>query len=98
MQDEIKAVQKLVDITIDFFVNYSFQVIGAILVLAIGVLVARSVASFLLKLFERKNIDVTLSKFIAATSKGIIICFAIIIGSTVICVMPKPFNRNQCGE
>lgn len=91
MQDEIKAAQKLVDIMIDFFVNYSFQVIGAILVLVIGVLVARSVASFLLKLFERKNIDVTLSKFIAAMSKGIIICFAIIIALGKFGITIAPF-------
>ena len=26
MQDEIKAAQKLIDIIIDFFANYSFQV------------------------------------------------------------------------
>jgi small conductance mechanosensitive channel len=91
MQDEIKAVQKLVDIIIDFFVNYSFQVVGAILVLVIGVLVARWVASFLLKLFERKNLDVTLSKFIAATSKGIIIGFAGIIALGKFGITIAPF-------
>ena len=91
MPDEIKAAQKLVNIIIDFCVNYSFQVIGAILVLAIGVLVARSVASFLLKFFERKNIDVTLSKFIAAMSKGTIICFAILIALGKFGITIAPF-------
>jgi len=91
MQEEIKTVQKLVNMIIDFFVNYSFQVIGAILVLIIGLLVARSVASFLLKLFERKDLDVTLSKFTAAAVKGIIIGFAIIIALGKFGITIAPF-------
>ncbi len=91
MQDEIKTAQKLVNIIIDFFVNYSFQVIGAILILVIGILVARSVASFFLKLFERKNLDVTLSKFTAAAVKGIIIGFAIIIALGKFGITIAPF-------
>lgn len=79
MQDEIRTIQKLINLVIDFFVNYSFQVVGAILVLVIGVVVARAVSSSLLKLFEKKEFDVTLSKFIAATVKGIILGFAFIV-------------------
>ena len=79
MQEEIQTVQKLINIIIDFIVNYSFQVVGAILVLVIGVLVARAVSSFFLKLFEKKEVDVTLSKFIAAMVKGIILGFAFIV-------------------
>ena len=79
MQEEIQTVQKLINIIIDFIVNYSFQVVGAILVLVIGVLVARAVSSFFLKLFEKKEVDVTLSKFIAAMIKGIILGFAFIV-------------------
>ena len=91
MQDEIKTAQKLVNIIIDFFVNYSFQVIGAILILVIGFVVARSVACFLLKLFERKNVDVTLSKFTIAAVKGIIIGFAIIIALGKFGITIAPF-------
>jgi small conductance mechanosensitive channel len=79
MQEEIQTVQKLINIIMDFIVNYSFQVVGAILVLVIGVLVARAVSSFFLKLFEKKEVDVTLSKFIAAMVKGIILGFAFIV-------------------
>jgi small conductance mechanosensitive channel len=91
MQDEIKTAQKLIEVIIDFFVNYSFQVIGAIFILVIGLLVARSAASFLLRFFERKKIDVTLSKFIAATAKIIIIGFAIIIAMGKFGITIAPF-------
>jgi small conductance mechanosensitive channel len=79
MQDEITAIQEVINTIINFFVNYSFQVVGAILVLIVGLIVARSLASFLMKLFERKNFDSTLSKFAVAAVKGIIIGFAIIV-------------------
>jgi small conductance mechanosensitive channel len=81
----------MVNIIIDFFVNYSFQVVGAILILIIGVLVARAVASFLMKFFERKKIDVTLSKFTTATAKAIILGFAIIIALGKFGITIAPF-------
>jgi len=91
MQDEIKAAQKMVNIIIDFFVNYSFQVVGAILILVVGFLVARAVASFLMKLFERKEIDITLSKFAAAAAKATILGFAIIIALGKFGITIAPF-------
>ena len=91
MQDEIKAAQKLIDIVIDFFANYSFQVIGAILILVIGLVVARTVASFLMKFFEQKEFDVTLSKFIAATAKITILAFAILIALGKFGITIAPF-------
>lgn len=91
MQDEIKTLQKLIDIVIDFFVNYSFQVVGAILVLIIGILVARALSNFLLKLFEKKEFDITLSKFIAATVKGIVLGFAFIVAIGKFGITIAPF-------
>lgn len=79
MQDEIRATQQLINTIVDFFVSYSFQVVGAILLLVVGVVVARLVSSFLMKLFERKNFDVTLSRLIASTAKVTILAFVIII-------------------
>ena len=91
MQEEIQTVQKLINIVIDFIVNYSFQVVGAILVLIIGVLVARAVSSFFLKLFEKKGIDITLSKFIVSLVKGIILGFAFIVAIGKFGITIAPF-------
>lgn len=97
MQDELKAAQKVVNIIIDFFVNYSFQVVGAIVILVVAVLVARTVASFLAKLFERKKLDVTLSKFIIATAKATILGFAIIIALGKFGITIAPFVAALAG-
>ncbi|MFZ0483440.1 MAG: mechanosensitive ion channel domain-containing protein [Desulfobacterales bacterium] len=91
MPEEIKTVQKLINIVIDFFVNYSFQVVGAILVLVIGVLVARAVSSSLLKFFGKKEFDVTLSKFIATAVKGTILGFAFIVAIGKFGITIAPF-------
>ena len=91
MPEEIKTIQKLINIVIDFFVNYSFQVVGAILVLVIGVLVARAVSSSLLKFFGKKEFDVTLSKFITTAVKGTILGFAFIVAIGKFGITIAPF-------
>ncbi len=91
MQEEINAAQKLIDTIVNFFVNYSFQVVGAIIILVIGILVARAVSSFLLRFFERKDFDVTLSRFITAAAKGTILGFAILVALGKFGITIAPF-------
>ena len=40
MKEELATLTQLYALIIDFFVNYSFQVIGAIIILIIGLIVA----------------------------------------------------------
>lgn len=91
MEEEIQSVQRVIDMIIDFFVRYSFQVIGAIIVLLVGWIVARSIASFLLKFLQKKNFDVTLSKFVASTVKFIIFGFAILVALGKFGITVAPF-------
>ncbi len=91
MENEIEAVQTMANTIIDFFVNYSFQVVGAVLVLVAGVVVARLVASFVLKFFARKNFDPTLSKFIVGGIKTTILAFAIIVALGKFGITIAPF-------
>ena len=91
MEEEIQAVQRIIDLIIDFFVRYSFQVAGAIIVLVVGWIVARTIASFVLRFLEKKKLDITLSKFIASTVKMIIIVFAIIVALGKFGITVAPF-------
>lgn len=91
MPNEIETLQKMTNIIIDFFVNYSFQVVGAILILIAGVIVARSVSSFLMRLFERKNLDITLSRFMGNMAKLLILGFAMIIALGKFGITIAPF-------
>ena len=79
MEEQVQAVGKVFDTIMGFFVNYSFQVAGAILVLIIGLIVARYTASLVLRILEKKQLDVTLSKFIANMIKIAILAFVFIV-------------------
>lgn len=79
MQKELENMQKFYDLIIEFFVNYSFQLIGAIIILIIGFYVAKKVSIFIEKLCLNKNFDVTLTSFLAITVR-----IAIIAGFTII--------------
>ena len=91
MEEEIKAMETVVNRVIDFFVNYSFQIVGAVVVLIVGVMVARTVSSFLFKLLEKKQFDITLSKFTAGGVKGTILGFAILIALGKFGITIAPF-------
>jgi small conductance mechanosensitive channel len=72
-------------------VKYSFQVAGAIIVLLAGWIVARTIASIVLRFLEKKKLDITFSKFIASTVKMIIIVFAIIVALGKFGISVAPF-------
>jgi len=61
--DQIDTARNLINLIIEFCVNYSFQVIGGLIVLFVGWLVAKYVAGLLEKLMKKKNVDVTVTKF-----------------------------------
>ena len=79
MDKEVETLQNVINIASEFIIEYGFQILGAIIILIIGLQVAKWVAKLVLKLCERGNIDVTLSKFIANFAKVIVLVFVIII-------------------
>ena len=79
IQNEIETITRLTNMVIDFFVNYSFQVIGAIIIFLIGLFVARGIGKFALRLCEKNSVDITLSLFIASTVKLLIIAMVLVI-------------------
>lgn len=79
MEQELQSIQKFYNIIIEFFVNYSFQIVGAIIILFIGFYVAKKVSALVEKFCLSKELDVTLTQFIAATVK-----IAVIVGAAVI--------------
>lgn len=79
IQKELETITRLTNIVIDFFVNYSFHVIGAIIIFLIGLLVARWVSQLALKICQKHNVDVTLGLFIASTVKLLIIAMVLVI-------------------
>ncbi|MDT8429365.1 MAG: mechanosensitive ion channel family protein [Pseudomonadales bacterium] len=91
MDQELEQVTAIYNMVVTFFVNYSFQAIGAIIVLVIGIVVARKVSNMVLALCQRKNLDITLSGFIANTIRLLIIIMVAIIALGKLGISITPF-------
>jgi len=79
IEQELETLNRFSTLIIDFFVNYSFQVIGAIIILIIGLIVARWIGNLTLRICQRHNVDVTLSGFIGSTVRLLIITMVMVI-------------------
>lgn len=75
----LDLVTEAYETAVSFLVGYSFQILGAIIVLIAGFLVGGWVARALLRVQERRNVDVTLRQFIASASRIIVIVLFLIV-------------------
>ncbi|MET1256408.1 mechanosensitive ion channel family protein [Aliikangiella maris] len=91
IDQELAQLQAVYDTVINFFVNYSFQLLGALIVLLIGLLIANRVAKVVLRICENKNIDVTLSRFISNLAKILVVIMVVIICLNKIGISVAPF-------
>ena len=81
MRDDLDKVSEIYDIVVTFFVTYSFQLLGALIILIIGLLISNRLARLVLAVCERHQMDITLSRFLASCTRIVII---IMVG--VICL------------
>ena len=79
MNEDFERLQAIYDTVIEFAIRYGFQVIGAIIILVIGILIARLVANIVMKLCNKGDVDVTLTKFFVGVAKLLVLAFALII-------------------
>ena len=91
MEKEIATVQTVVNRVIEFFVDYSFQVIGALIVLVVGTLLGKWVANGIEKVCEKRGLDVTLAHFLASIGKAVVVAFAVIIALSKFGITIAPF-------
>lgn len=77
--EEINRLTNIVTIIIDFCIRYSFQIIGALIILGIGFYIAGWVSKLVLKLCKKNSIDITLSSFLAQIARLVIISFVLIM-------------------
>ena len=81
IQAELQSIQKVYNLLIEFIMNYSFQIIGAIIIVLLGFFVAKKVSTAVGNLCDKNELDVTLTKFIVN-----IVRFGIIIGAVIIAI------------
>lgn len=88
---EIDQVSKYYDLILDFFANYSFQLVGALIIFIIGYVVAGKVANLVFKVCERNKLDITLSQFLSNTTKMLIVVMVVVISLGKLGVSVTPF-------
>lgn len=91
LKDEIDQVTKYYDLIIDFFANYSFQLVGAFLIFLFGYFVAGKVAKLVLSVCEKQALDITLSRFLANTSKMVVVVLITIVALGKLGISVTPF-------
>ena len=91
MKENISTIQNLINTAVEFFVNYSFQVLGAIIVLIAGIIVSNWTAKTLFAFLQKKNLDITLSRFLSSVIKIIVLGFTVIIALGNFGITVAPF-------
>ncbi len=91
IQQEFEQAASIYNLIIEFFVNYSFQIVGAIFILLAGLLVARKVGNIVLGLCEKKNFDITLSRFLASFCRITVVVMVAIIALGKVGISITPF-------
>jgi len=90
MVDEIKAAERYIDMIIEFGAKYGFQVLAAVITLIVGLIVARWLSGLVIRVCDKRNLDVTLSRFLGNVVKLIIIGFVLMmaLGKLGIAITP----------
>jgi len=83
MNDQIEQAREIYDTIVELAIRYGFQVLGAIIVLVIGIIVAGMCARVVRRVCSKASLDITLTKFFAGVAK------VLIIGLTLVIAMAK---------
>ena len=91
LKDEINQVTNIYNIIVEFFTNYSFQLIGALIIFIIGYLLAGKISAWVLKLCLKQKIDLTLSQFLSNTTKMLVVIMITIVSLSKLGISVTPF-------
>lgn len=91
MDEEIRQLTAIYDAVVEFFVNYSFQLLGALIIVTIGFWLGSKVAGLVQRLCQRHNIDVTLTTFFASATKILVVTIMTVIALGKVGISIAPF-------
>ncbi len=91
MNEQLQEINKFYDVMMEFLANYSLQIIGAVLIMIIGVIAAKYVHKITLKLFLKRELDETVSKFIANLIRFLVIAMMAVLALGKLGISIAPF-------
>ncbi|MFA6283079.1 MAG: mechanosensitive ion channel family protein [Desulfurivibrionaceae bacterium] len=91
MDQPIASLSTIADRAITYLVDYSFQMVGATIILVAGFFLGNWVAVAVAKLCEKRGLDITLRHFLSSFAKIAVIAFAVIMALSKFGITIAPF-------
>lgn len=91
IEKELEQVEQFYNIVIEFITNYSFQMIGALIILIIGIIASKYIQKYSLKLLQKTNIDETISSFLANFIRFLVVFMMAILALGKLGISIAPF-------
>jgi small conductance mechanosensitive channel len=91
MDQELEQVSEAYNLIVTYLVTYSFQIFGAVIVLIIGFFLGRKLSALVLKICEKKNLEITLSRFFASGIRIAAVAAAFVIALPKLGIQITPF-------
>ncbi|PHR54694.1 MAG: mechanosensitive ion channel protein MscS [Arcobacter sp.] len=91
MDKELEQIGQFYTVVIEFITNYSFQVLGAIIIFIIGLIASIYIRKYVLKLLLKTKIDETIAHFIASFIRIVIIFMMAILALGKLGISIAPF-------
>jgi len=91
MEQQLAEFQSIYHQIEQFLVNYSFQLVGAAIILLLGLVLARKLGNMVEEFMVKHNIDVTLSRFTASAAKVLVMTIVAVIALGKLGVSVAPF-------
>ena len=91
MEKELQSLQKFYNIVIEFLTTYSFQLVGALIIVLLGWFASKYVYVVLMRIFEKNHFDSTLARFLANVAKMLVLVAMSVVALGKIGISIAPF-------
>ena len=91
MDKELAEVNKFYNVIVEFFANYSLQIIGALIILIIGIIASKYVQKLVYKILINNKIDETLSGFVSNFIRFLVVAMMVILALGKLGISIAPF-------
>lgn len=91
MDEEIEQLQNLTERIVNYLIERSPQLIAAAVILILGIFFSKAIANFVLRICEKRNLDVTLSRFFRSSARLIVIALFGMLAINKIGIEITPF-------
>ena len=91
MSEELEQANQVYNTIIDFVTNYSFQILGALIIVIIGVIASKQIHKLILKILLKNKFDETLSGFVANFVRILVVVMMLIVALGKLGISVAPF-------